>query len=290
MKNKALIIVLIVGLSIITISSIVFFTNVIFNRLHISIGTKESGKLVLDKNYKNKFDEINIKSKAGKIEIKSGDDEIRVVIHGDKDKTKVKEDDKSLNIESSTKACKGICFNHKVAKIEVYVPSDYAKKINIESNFGDIKVGNFKKADLIAKLDAGDIKVENIKNAKIKNHFGDVRINNSKKLDVKEDAGDVRIGIVKNIKVINKFGDIRIKEVNEYLDLNEKAGDIRIEKVNLTKSSKINNSLGDIKIESTNDIYINAKVDVGSTKVNKSNRKSDIELTITCKAGEIKVN
>ena len=68
------------------------------------------------------------------------------------------------------------------------------------------------------------------------------------------------------------------------------AGDVKINTLNITQNSNIEINAGDIKINQTNDIYIDAETDLGETKINNNNDKSEITLKIENNLGDIKVN
>ena len=57
----------------------------------------------------------------------------------------------------------------------------------------------------------------------------------------------------------------------------------------MQEASKIDVDLGDVKIKETNDIYIEAKTDLGDTKINNNNRTSNVTLKIKVDCGNIKV-
>lgn len=253
--SRGLKISLITFLSLITILLIVFFVALLNNSVRFDFN-KNYKDVVLDKIYENNIDKVTIKSNGANINIKtSSDDKIRVVIKGIAEKTTVSESNNELIITSNVKKCNFLCVNHKIAKIDVYLPSDYNKKIVIDSKMGDIKVGNFGKASLNVDL-----------------NFGDINVNNINKITAKND-----------------FGDIEIGKVNYYLNIKEECGDIKIDVADLKKSSKIKNSLGDIEINKINDIYIDAKTSLGDTEIASNNRHSDIILTIKNSCGDIEV-
>ena len=79
-------------------------------------------------------------------------------------------------------------------------------------------------------------------------------------------------------------------DVNNYLNLTNDSGDIKINNVNLNKNSIIKDEYGDIEINNTNQIYIDAKTDLGDTKINNNFHKSDITLKIENECGDITVN
>ena len=50
------------------------------------------------------------------------------------------------------------------------------------------------------------------------------------------------------------------------------------------------NNLGDIKILNTNEIYFDAKTNLGDTKINNNYNKSEITLKIQNDCGDIEIN
>lgn len=293
MKSKKTTIFIIVLLSILIILLIfllIYFLN--GNRkFRLNFGYKVSDNLVLDKTYENIYDEIKIDSKSSYVVVKrSNDEKIKLLIYGDYDKLEVNEETNRLNIITKEKNCIGFCFNTRIFKIELYLPSNYDKKLIINNNYGDIDINEFENMELDVKLDAGDLNIGKVKSGKIENKYGDIKITGySKNLDILEDCGDIYINETDDIKVVNKYGDIKITKVNNSLNVIEDCGDIKIDNLDIKENSYIDNSFGDIKIGSTNNIYIDAKTDLGDVKINNNYNKSDITLTIKNSCGDIKV-
>ena len=298
MKNKTIIIILIVLLSIITILLTGGFIHVLNNYTNdkesiIKFRVKKSfiKEVALDKEYENIYDTIKVTSKSSDIEIKNSDsNNVRVLIYGKKEDNKIEEKEDILNIISNTKPCKAFCINIKITKIEIYIPKNYDKEIVIDNKFGDVKIEKFTKANIISKNDAGDIKIDSINNGTIDNKYGDITINEATTLQIMEDAGDIVLGKVNTLNANNKYGDIKIKEVKSSLNIKLDCGDIKIEKLNLDEDSTINNNAGDIKINDSNNINIIAKTNLGDTKINNNNNNSLIKLTINNNLGDIKIN
>ena len=109
-------------------------------------------------------------------------------------------------------------------------------------------------------------------------------------INIKTNYGDIKINEVTSLTANTNYGDIKIAKVNKYFKVNTNYGDIKIGEVNITKDSKANTNFGDIKVSKTNDIYIQAKTDLGDTKVKKSNRKADVILELNTNLGDVKVN
>ena len=67
-------------------------------------------------------------------------------------------------------------------------------------------------------------------------------------------------------------------------------GDIEVNNINLNKNSYIKDEYGDIKIGNTNELYIDAKTNLGKVKIKNNYHKSDITLKIENDCGDIEVN
>lgn len=294
MKNKKWTIFSIILLSIVVVLLTLFLIFSLSNKSflkNLSLTSKVSNIKVVDKAYEELFEKINIDTNAGNVEIrKSNDSQIKVIIYGDKERTKVSVNHNELNISSKEKDCFGLCFNRTISKIELYIPHNYDKNIKITSSYGNVEVDEFKNLNLNVKMEAGNIEIDSIKQADIVNSYGDIIVNGySEKLYIKEKCGDVEIGEVDNVIVQNNYGDIKINKVNSSLDIKDDCGDIKIASIIINKDSIIHNSLGDIKIGSTNEIFIDAKTNLGDTKINNNYHKSDIVLKVTNSLGDIEI-
>lgn len=289
MKNNTLIVCLIVLLVIISIGLITFMIKVINGKMGFPY--KVSDELVVDEEYNNNFDEINITSDASDIEVKeTSGEKIRVVIYGDKDKTEVEEKNNELRIISKHNKGSWFAFRNKIAKIEVYIPKDYDKNIIINNKYGDIDVEEFSKANIEINEDCGDVDVIGGNKVDITNKYGDIKLEKAKEANIKQSAGAVKVESVDDIVVKNNYGDIKITNVYNSINAEEDCGDVKIDNLTINKDSSIKNNLGSIKIGSTNEIYIEAKTDLGDVKVNNNYKKSDITLNLKNNCGDIKVN
>lgn len=231
--------------------AILFKTGKIKN---INVG--QSKKLVYEEVYDNPFDRINIKVEAADIEIRESDDgKSKLVIYDDYDRRKIDDSSDTLDINIKTKKCKFICLNRKAAKIILLLPATYSNEIVIDSNYGDINIGNLRDAVVNIEDNYGDIKIDSIFNATIEDNCGDIEIGN----------------------------------VSEYFDIETNLGDVKIDNANIIKNSKIETDLGDIEIGNTNEIYIDAKTSAGNVKINNNYRKSNITLKIKNSCGDIEV-
>ena len=218
---------------------------------------KISDKLFLNESYSIIYDDISIDTAASSIEIKEADDEkIKLVIYGDDDKITVDKTDKTLSVKTNEEKCKFFCFNVMMPKVELYLPKNYHNNIHINNKYGNVNIDAFSKMNL----------------------------------DIKVNAGDAFIKEIKSITAKLNYGDIKIGKINEYLDINNDCGDIKIDSVNIEKDSYIKNDLGSIKVGSTNEIYIEAKTDLGDVQINHNYINADITLEIKNNCGDIKVN
>lgn len=183
---------------------------------------------------------------------------MQVVIFSDESKEyEVKKSGDDFKIDIDNEGCRGIsCFNYKMPRLEVYLPANYAEKIEIKNNYGNITVGNFKDATMKIDEDYGETKVDAVKDIELKNDMGATKINK----------------ILGSAKIENSMGSVEIEELA------------------ITKNSAIENSMGSINIKKTNDIYIDAKADMGSANISKNNRESKVELRVRCSMGSINID
>ncbi len=294
MKNKKWIITLIILLSIIMIVLSIFFIGLFQNDFKFKgfrIGLQSSNELILDKTYEEKFNNIVIDATTSEIFIKRSDTEnIKAVIYGEKDYTDVEINLETLNIKTSEKKCIGFCFNQKSTKIEIYLPKGYDGKIDIKNDYGDISIDEFFNANINIEEDCGDVKILGGNIVKVDNKYGDIEIENVNILTINEDCGDVIVSNTNDATVKNSYGDIKIKSVDNYLHLENNCGDIELNNINLKKDSYIKDDYGDIEIGNTNELFIDAKTDLGKVKIKNNYNKSDITLKIENNCGDIEVN
>lgn len=294
MKNKGLIVSLIIFLSIVVVGITITFVGLLNNKVNfprIAFGHKISKELILDETYKQEFKKIDITSTMGNIKVKnSKDNQIRVEVYGEKENLEVATDNDILAIKYKDKSCIGICINYEMAKIIVYLPKEYNQLINLKNNYGDIEVANLKQATINIDEDCGDVKIDQANKVDINNNYGDIKINSVTNANIDEDCGDVEIRKVSSITAKNNFGNINIGAILDYVKLNVDCGDINIDNLNITKNSSIKNNYGDIKVKKTNDIFIDSHVDLGDNKVKKNNRKSSITLQVENDCGDVNIN
>lgn len=294
MKNKPLIITLIIFLSLIVLGLISIFVGLINNKFNfktINWSYKVSNELIYDQTFQEDLTNIKITADMSEIEIKYSDNEsIKAQVYGEKEELKTDTNNHELNINYQGKSCIGFCFNKETSRIIIYLPKNYNQTLEIDNDYGDIKIKSFDQANIKIKADCGDVLVDGANKLDVNNDYGDIKVGKVNTLKVEEDCGDVIIDTVKKADIKNSYGDIEIKNVTEYIKIEEDCGDIEINNLNIIKDSSINNNYGDIEIEKTNDIYIDSKVDLGDNEIHSNNRQSNITLKITNDCGDVNVN
>lgn len=297
MKNKGLVIFLISFLSICCILLICFMfmllsgKNNSFNYFSpISINNGVSSNVAFNEEYEGDYKKIDVSSKAADINIKESDsDKIKVVVYSENNDVTVNDYSSELNIKVDSEGCRGFCFNYKLTKVDVFVPVDYRNKIVIDSEYGDIEVGDFSNTSFDIESSCGDIKLHSGKDINIESDYGDVEIDNAFDVNVKSSCGDIVIDTARNVTAKNDYGNINIERVSNYMNLKNNCGDIEIGEVNIKKDSNIESDFGDIEIESINEIYIDAHTDLGEVNISKNYNRSLITLKIENDCGDIEV-
>ncbi len=261
MKNKGLIITMIILLSIIVIglTALLYFVISGKHRFYIGLNTeKRSEDIIYDESYElDKIDCIEVLSSAGNVKFEENTDgKIKVVVYGKNNgKLKVDLNNNTLKIDYPQRM-NFFGINSYINDIIVYVPKNFAKEIKIDLDYGNVDILDLEQATI----------------------------------DIKEDCGNVNLGKIKNVTVKNDYGDIEIEEVLNKLNIKSDCGNIKIDSVKLLEDSTIKSDLGDVKIGETNDIFIDTDVDLGDTKVNNNNRQAEITLEIKADCGNIKVD
>lgn len=278
MKNKKILILLIVILSILTLSLTIFTTYLLINtpKFTINLNNKNNTKLIYEETHDiENINTININTISGDIRFKTNtENNIKIEVYGDeKNIIEVENNNNILDIEYDieTNICIGICYQEEY--IIVYIPDTYNNKININTTSGDIKGINLKEASI-------DLKTKS----------GDVQINNIDKLNINSTSGDINIKNINNLDLKTNSGDVNINTINNKVNIQSTSGDIEINNLLLTESSNIKANSGDIEIDKTNDIYIDAFTTSGEIKIKNNNRKAECEIKIETTSGDIDVN
>lgn len=293
MKNRGLMITLIVFLSILAISLIVLMVILLnggFRNFNFIMFSSISENLAVEEEYQNPFRMIEVDSDASEIEIYSTEEKTtRVVIHGEEKNVTMTTNNDRLVIGTKMK-CNFLCFGQKRSKVEIYLSKDYEGKIKVDNDYGNVTIGEFKNATIEVEENCGDIKVVAGNEVKLDNDFGNIELEFAKHAELKDNAGKIKVGEVADIKAENDLGDIRIGKVTNSLVIDEDCGDVIIDEVILAKDSSIKNDLGKIKIGFTNKIYIDAETDLGKVKINENTRNADITLRLENSCGDIIVD
>lgn len=260
MKNKGLIIATIIFLSIVVFFLVMFLVE--YLRGGRSFRGIMSGMSSKSKNiiYENQFNledikNIKIKEDAGDIIIKEASNEyIQVVLYGDnKEDAKVNLDNGNLNVDNTHKR-KGI-FGGTKNDIIIYIPSSYSNEIKVKNGYGNCEITDLENATINLDCDAGDVKIGKVKEAIIKCGYGNIEVN----------------------EILNKC------------DIKADCGNIEINQISIQENSVIEANLGNIDINNTNDIYIEANVNLGKNNINYNHRNSNITLKIDCNCGNVNV-
>lgn len=261
MKNKGLIITLIILLVIIIIFLVMGLVMFLKGGIKFwSLGSVSTNIIYDQKFALEDIKYIDIKQDAGDITFKeTAEDYIQVVLYGENEgDAQVELNDGKLNIDNTHKNKSFSFFNFGGTKnnIIIYIPSNYNNEIKI-------------------KNDCGKCEIIDLENATV---------------DIECDAGDVELGKIKNATIKCDCGNVEIREIMNKCDIKADCGNIKIDTINIKENSSIKADCGNIDINNTNDIYIDADVDLGKTNINRNNRNAEITLNIKCDCGNVTIN
>lgn len=294
MKKHLRLILIITGILIailvITFSVMSLFNSDWRNKSLFTLSS-ESTNLVINNTYDSLPDRIYIKSKVNNINIYNSKENKTVLkIYGDKDSQTINFNNNKLFINSTIKECSSFCFNSKVGKIELYLPSNYDKELRIEGTDGNILINEYPDMNLIINLNNGNIDISKIGDANIKLNSGNINIIEGNNINIDSKLGNVDLGNIKILDALINSGDTTIKSILNKINLTTKSGIIKINELNILESSSIINNFGNTYIGKTNDIKINSLCSLGDIKINNNNEKSELILDIKNDYGNIKIN
>ncbi len=294
MKNKGLTITLIILLSIllafvIGIMVFLFKGNYNFNGFNFAFG---GSKTLVDEKEIYNIKNLNIEANRADVLIETKEEltSIKVELYSDfAEEYEITEKDNEIKVVLKDKMAVTI-FGSNSSRIKIYVPTTYDKDAVIVNRTGDITIGELPNSNFDISLTTGDVKTSNANEMTISLTTGDVELNKVSKADITSTTGDVDINNIDVVKVKLTTGDITIKEINNSLKITSTTGDVRITDANLKANSSIKSGTGDVRISNTTGCYIDAKTNIGDTRINNNDRKSDVVLTITSRVGDIRVN
>lgn len=258
MRNKVPIIFAIILLSVI-IFCLVMFLVVYLNGGTIEMfGIGSRNNVILDRTFElGNIKDIEIKQNAGNIIFKeTTDDKIRVEAYGkNENDVQANINGDRLVIDYTIRRFVFFGLGNIKNDIIIYMPTSYSNEITIQNDLGNCEIIDLPNATL----------------------------------DIDCNAGNVEVGKVRNANIKCDLGKVKIDEVLNKCNIEVDSGDVKITNVAINEDSKIKCDLGNIDIKEINDIYIDAKVDLGKTDVNGSNRNANVTLKLECDCGNISV-
>ncbi len=202
--------------------------------------------------------------------ITTDEKEIEVKIFGSKnDKVDINLNNNILKINyNHHKVCFGFCFFNNY--IEVHIPKNYNKDIDINTISGNIELDTFMASKLNLQTTSGEIKLG------VFNKVNAVSV-----------SGDIDIESVNIAEIKTTSGDININSINDSFELITTSGNIDINNIVLKKNSKIKTVSGDVVIKKKNDIYIESNTTSGDINIKNNNRLAETILNIKTVSGNI---
>ena len=265
MKNKGLIITLIILLAIIVICLIAFLVvclreNIMFSKGFIFLGKKNTNKIFEQEYEAQDIENLEILAESGDIKFEeTSEEKIKIVVYGENEEdVEVTLNENKLKVDYTKYTKNKISFfNLKNQKnnITIYIPSNYSNTINIKNKYGNCEINDLENAIIDIDCDCGNVELGKVKNAKIKCDYGNVEIEN----------------------VLNKC------------DIKCDCGNVEIKKLEINENSSIKCDFGNIDIEEINDINVQSEVDLGKTNISKNNTNSEITLILKCDCGNINI-
>ncbi|MCR4581284.1 MAG: DUF4097 domain-containing protein, partial [Bacilli bacterium] len=220
----------------------------------------------------------------------SADDKVLVELYSDNaEDYYVKEANGNLEVKLDDKN-QVFGFLTTKSKIVIKLPKEYDKNIKVEVKTSDVKIADYENATLEIEDKTGDIEGGNVKSLKANITTGDIKMGNLTSINASLTTGDVNVDSCVDCNITSKTGDIKIDKVNNKVEIKVTTGDIRISNVNVAENSFIETTTGDVRVDTLTGAYVEATSKTGDIKVNNNDRKSELEIKISTKTGDINVN
>lgn len=280
--------------TLLKISAIVLVVGLVFGTIGFALRKGksfsvyfENGKIVssdeedtfktLPKTTIDSFDVAEINVDYADVEFVATDDEyaIEYKVHGNEPEYDIKDGKLTFTFNQQNKNSISIIFsgNTEQSKITFYVPGDKLSSITINSNYGDVILGDMEVSTINLDMNYGDANLTNV--------------NVSETFKIESDYGDV-------VGINCSFAKI---------DANLSYGDVEFDKVAISGDVAFELSYGDVDINLTSgeisydlkthfgDIVINGK-EVGDGSEQSAKFTSDHEgsITVTDDYGDININ
>lgn len=176
--------------------------------------------------------------------------------------------------------------------LDVYVPANYSKDMDVEANLGDINISDFDLHELEIDADLGNIKAKNI---------------NANEIDIDANLGNVNVENINanEIEIDCEAGNIVAKSIKGHTKVRADLGNIELSYDDFDYNLNAVSNLGSIEITLPKDANFNldAKSNLGTVKTDfpvttteTSNTKlkgtvgnSDKDIILTVDLGSIKI-
>ncbi|MBQ8132164.1 MAG: DUF4097 family beta strand repeat protein [Bacilli bacterium] len=264
MKSKGFIITLIVILSIfaLTLTGGFLFLLIKGDSFDFYFDINDSSMELVDsiKEESLEIKKVSFNLFSTDVEIKKSDDSNIVVEYysNRENNPKIEFSDGVISIdeEKNDVSCFGFCNNR--TKVVFYVPRDYSGNAEVTTKSGDFNSN----IDLLDSV-----------------------------ITISTMSGDVDVQGLGTASISTMSGDVNIQNITKMITLSTMSGDVEIINFNITDHSSIKTVSGDIDIDHNKSAcYVETKTTSGDINVKKSNRKSDLVLTIKTTSGDISVN
>jgi len=296
MKSKGVVITLIVFLSILAVALVGGMILLMNKDFNFSFNVGESNLKLIDTFETNVdgVEELKFELESTDVEVKEASDGIvKIEYYSNKNKKlKMEQEGSTVLVEENEESnvCIGICINER--KVVVYVPASYKGIYNIKTASGDIKYRiDIVDNKLTVNTSSGDVALENAGDVYIKTVSGEVKTKNIGKNKIITTSGDIAVKAASGPSEIKTTsGDIAVTKVSKGIDFQTVSGYISVSALTINENSSIKTTSGDVRIgKNTSTCYVDASTTSGDINIDKSDRKSDLILTIKTVSGDITV-
>lgn len=215
--------------------------------------------LVTDTAYDNQFDTVKVSSNCGNIFILPSDDtQLYLKIWADEDKVRIHETGAFLDITADARDDHQLGIhnaNLQQVRIELYLPDDFNKTLQMKTNYGNFEVESFPQMQLIAESDYGNLTLDE----------------------------------VRSLEADFEYGSLKAGTIHAFVKAESDMGNIDIDTLSITEDSQMACDMGSIHIDSAPTAVVEASANLGSVNVRPNPDGATVKLTLENDNGSITV-
>lgn len=208
----------------------------------------------------NGVEEINIRSISQNVNIIPEDREDILVqlagyTTGRVPNLEARQNGSTIYIEVENKIVINFGFSFSDTKLNIYVPNEYSKNLDVKTTSGNVTIDNLKLGSLNCKSTSGSIKIKDFAavNSDIQTTSGDIKLMEfGGDLNTKSTSGNLEVDCVGGLQAVNMSstsGEIKVDNFSGLMNARTTSGNIKINYNDFSGDSIVKSTSGEVRLE-----------------------------------------